>query len=79
MIPEPLEFVNAIEFLVNDGIVQVKNDDLRKLNFCDDKKNSKIILCKTFYDTSYENYDVFPAKGKNIIDEYGFRCNNENI
>ena len=72
------EFVNAIEFLANAGIIQVNKDILDAKKICDDRNNIEFeILCQPYFDMSYEEYQVFPKNGKNLIDEYGFRCNNE--
>ena len=71
------EFVNAIEFLANNGIIQVNKEVLDTKKICDDRNNIGYkILCQPYFDTSYEEYEIFPKNGKNIIDEYGFRCNN---
>ena len=74
------EFVNAIEFLVKNGIINVneKNDfkDTCKnelaLQF-DEKSIKK--LCTPFYNLEYEEYQIFPKNGQNVIDNHGFRCN----
>ena len=76
------EFVNAIEFLVKNGIINV-NGTVDSNEFCMkidelsikiDKKNVEK-LCQEFYDLEYEDYQIFPKEGTNVIDNHGFRCN----
>ena len=76
------EFVNAIEFLVKNAIINVneKNDqndiciNINELSKKIDKKNVEK-LCQKFYDLEYEDYQIFPKDGSNVIDNHGFRCN----
>ena len=75
-----IEFVNAIEFLIKDGVINVNE----KKDFKDTCKNELTLqfdeksirkLCTPFYNLEYEKYQIFPKNGKNIIDNHGFRCN----
>tara|TARA_B110000014_G_scaffold72129_1_gene49202 strand:- start:78 stop:2699 length:2622 start_codon:yes stop_codon:yes gene_type:complete len=80
------EFVNAIEHLVTNGIINV-NEKNNFEDFCEnkteitvklDKKNIEK-LCTPFYNLKYENYQIFPKDGTNVIDNHGFRCNANNL
>ena len=52
------EFVNAIEFLVNAGIINVKNDIISE-NIPDWlKNNSSWLKAKTSTNTNFENFDI---------------------
>jgi len=68
------EFVNAIEFLVNEGIIHVITSQTEKnIEFCLTLQNDLGInqniqneLCNDFFNTEYSNISRFPSPGLTI-------------
>ena len=83
------EFINAIQFLIKNGIINIQNSLTEKYNLCNDsnelstefKEKIKVeikeqwnYLCSSFYIDKYAKYDPWPSRGTGAhINEHGFR------
>ena len=67
---QPSDFEEDVKINNQDEICKKQNDLPININRKDIEN-----ICKPFFDSSYNSFQIFPKNGKNIIDNHGFRCN----